>query len=505
MAAGRHGSYRDNRLRDREADVEVSSRKDYYRDGLRDGGRNRDHSRDVRNRISVRQKDIQEMGAVNGSYSSPLNNLSGGNSHSQKINHLSGRDVDRETGELSSGSGSDDAEAPISKISENGTQDMENGDSSMSIRKRKFSPIIWDRDDNKQSAVATSRNKYKFEQVKLPPPPPLPEGFVPPHSIDVVLPCAVNMSPVDVDVDVPADSPQEQLVDPDQEARLVDDYEEELAPARSISFSRWADVNSVLNDDEDKPFEDDLVPKRRKATPLSDLGRQQMQKKTPTPELGEVIVRVNSGGSLCKLSDSEGKNGNTDRELGNDRNDYMDVDGDEYDTDTSDQLSDTDSKGKDDEAKVLGPAQPPQRCINMLQGCRSVDEFERLNKIDEGTYGVVYRAKDKKSKEIVALKKVKMEKEREGFPLTSLREINILLSFHHPSIVDVKEVVTGSSLDSIFMVMEYMEHDLKGLMETMKQPFSQSEIFRTLGTPNEKIWPGFAKLPGIKVKFAKQP
>ncbi|OEL15492.1 Cyclin-dependent kinase G-2, partial [Dichanthelium oligosanthes] len=74
------------------------------------------------------------------------------------------------------------------------------------------------------------------------------------------------------------------------------------------------------------------------------------------------------------------------------------------------------------------------------------------------------------------LKKVKMEKEQEGFPLTSLREINILLSFHHPSIVDVKEVVVGSSLDSIFMVMEYMEHDLKGVMETMKQPYTQSEV-----------------------------
>ncbi|KAJ4776173.1 Cyclin-dependent kinase 2 [Rhynchospora pubera] len=111
----------------------------------------------------------------------------------------------------------------------------------------------------------------------------------------------------------------------------------------------------------------------------------------------------------------------------------------------------------------------------MLQGCRSVDEFERLNKINEGTYGVVYRARDKKTGEIVALKKVKMEKEKEGFPMTSLREINILLSLNHPSIVDVKEVVVGSRLDSIFMVMEYMEHDLKGVMETMKQPYSQSE------------------------------
>ena len=60
--------------------------------------------------------------------------------------------------------------------------------------------------------------------------------------------------------------------------------------------------------------------------------------------------------------------------------------------------------------------------------------------------------------------------------MTSLREINVLLSIHHPSIVDVKEVVVGSNLDSIFMVMEYMEHDLKGLMESIKQPFSQSEV-----------------------------
>jgi cell division cycle 2-like protein len=112
----------------------------------------------------------------------------------------------------------------------------------------------------------------------------------------------------------------------------------------------------------------------------------------------------------------------------------------------------------------------------MLQGCRSVDEFEKLNKIDEGTCGVVYRAREKKTGEIVALKKIRIEKTRKDFPLTSLKEINILLFFHHPSVVDVKEVVVGSSLYSIFMVMEYMEHDLRGLIESMRQPFSQSEV-----------------------------
>ena len=51
-------------------------------------------------------------------------------------------------------------------------------------------------------------------------------------------------------------------------------------------------------------------------------------------------------------------------------------------------------------------------------------------RIEEGTYGVVYRARDKRTEEIVALKRLKMEKEKEGFPITSLREINTLLKVY---------------------------------------------------------------------------
>ncbi|XP_070064255.1 serine/threonine-protein kinase PITSLRE isoform X2 [Drosophila virilis] len=104
-----------------------------------------------------------------------------------------------------------------------------------------------------------------------------------------------------------------------------------------------------------------------------------------------------------------------------------------------------------------------------VQGCRSVEEFQCLNRIEEGTYGVVYRAKDKRTNEIVALKRLKMEKEKEGFPITSLREINTLLKGQHPNIVTVREIVVGSNMDKIFIVMDYVEHDLKSLMETMKQ------------------------------------
>ena len=102
--------------------------------------------------------------------------------------------------------------------------------------------------------------------------------------------------------------------------------------------------------------------------------------------------------------------------------------------------------------------------------------FEHLNKIDEGAYGVVYRAKDKSTEEIVAIKKLKLDKEKEGFPITALRELSTLISLKQENIVDVKEVVYGSSLDKIYVVMEYMDHELKSILEDRKLGFTHSEI-----------------------------
>ncbi|KAA3679826.1 cell division cycle 2-like [Paragonimus westermani] len=195
-----------------------------------------------------------------------------------------------------------------------------------------------------------------------------------------------------------------------------------------------------------------------------------------------------------------------------------------------------------------------------IQGCRSVEEFECLNRIEEGTYGVVYRARDRKINEIVALKRLKMEKERDGFPITSLREINTLMKAQHENIVTVREVVVGSNMDKIYLVMDYVEHDLKSLMEVgdfglareygsplkhytevvvtlwyrapelllgtkqytcpidlwsvgcifaeflLQRPLFPGKgevdelniIFRDLGTPTERIWPGVSQLPGMK-------
>jgi len=105
-----------------------------------------------------------------------------------------------------------------------------------------------------------------------------------------------------------------------------------------------------------------------------------------------------------------------------------------------------------------------------------VSNYEILNKIDEGAYGIVSRARDKATGRIVALKRLKMEKEKEGFPITSLREIHTLLLSNHENIVNVLEIVVGNSVDDIYIVMEFIEHDLKGLLQSMKHPFTAAEI-----------------------------
>ena len=53
-------------------------------------------------------------------------------------------------------------------------------------------------------------------------------------------------------------------------------------------------------------------------------------------------------------------------------------------------------------------------------------KYKGMAKIGQGTFGEVWKARCIQSNRIVALKKVLMENEREGFPITALREIKIL-------------------------------------------------------------------------------
>jgi serine/threonine protein kinase len=64
-----------------------------------------------------------------------------------------------------------------------------------------------------------------------------------------------------------------------------------------------------------------------------------------------------------------------------------------------------------------------------------MERYQKMEKIGEGTYGVVYKAKDRVTGEILALKKIRLEAEDEGIPSTAIREISLLKELQHPNIV----------------------------------------------------------------------
>eukprot|EP01029_Cantina_marsupialis_P005789 TRINITY_DN162876_c2_g1_i2.p1 TRINITY_DN162876_c2_g1~~TRINITY_DN162876_c2_g1_i2.p1 ORF type:complete len:430 (-),score=114.93 TRINITY_DN162876_c2_g1_i2:168-1457(-) len=126
---------------------------------------------------------------------------------------------------------------------------------------------------------------------------------------------------------------------------------------------------------------------------------------------------------------------------------------------------------------VVEPEKPEKVKSHLFLGCRDISHFKILNHINEGTYGVVSRAKDVETGEIVALKRIKMGKERGGFPVCAMREINSLLALDHPNIVKVREMVTGKNNEDIYMVMDFMDHDLHNLLiNQMADSFMQSEV-----------------------------
>ncbi|KAK9256665.1 kinase-like domain-containing protein [Lipomyces tetrasporus] len=109
----------------------------------------------------------------------------------------------------------------------------------------------------------------------------------------------------------------------------------------------------------------------------------------------------------------------------------------------------------------------------------SVNQFEKLNRLGEGTYGVVHRVQDRRTDEIVALKAVRIfaNEKRDGIPNTALREISLLRSLRHQNVIRVLEVAVGETqLDEVYMVMEYAEHDLADLIDYAQAKFSVSEV-----------------------------
>ncbi|KAM0880608.1 hypothetical protein ACQ4PT_033449 [Festuca glaucescens] len=91
-------------------------------------------------------------------------------------------------------------------------------------------------------------------------------------------------------------------------------------------------------------------------------------------------------------------------------------------------------------------------------------QYEKVEKIGEGTYGVVYKAKDRYTNETIALKKIRLEQEDEGVPSTAIREISLLKEMQHRNIVRLQDVVHNEKC--IYLVFEYLDLDLKKHMDS---------------------------------------
>jgi len=96
-----------------------------------------------------------------------------------------------------------------------------------------------------------------------------------------------------------------------------------------------------------------------------------------------------------------------------------------------------------------------------------MDRYQKIEKVGEGTYGVVYKAKDTNSGHIVALKKIRLEAEDEGVPSTAIREISLLKELKDDNIVRLLDIVHADQ--KLYLVFEFLDVDLKRYIETGNQ------------------------------------
>ncbi|EMC97712.1 hypothetical protein BAUCODRAFT_463451 [Baudoinia panamericana UAMH 10762] len=142
-------------------------------------------------------------------------------------------------------------------------------------------------------------------------------------------------------------------------------------------------------------------------------------------------------------------------------------------------------------AQIGSPAStlidPTQR---RFRGSTKIAEYEVMpEKLGEGTFGVVSKAVSKRTGNLVALKKILMHNEKDGFPITALREVKLLKMLSHPNILRLEEMAverqqggsraickSGKKRATLYMVTPYMDHDLSGMLTNPDIRFSEAQI-----------------------------
>lgn len=101
-----------------------------------------------------------------------------------------------------------------------------------------------------------------------------------------------------------------------------------------------------------------------------------------------------------------------------------------------------------------------------IQPTGGLNDYMKIEKIGEGTYGVVYKGRNKLTGQIVAMKKIRLESEDEGIPSTAIREISLLKELQHPNIVRLLQHVMEEP--RLYLIFEFLSMDLKKHMDQLK-------------------------------------
>ncbi|KAM4600100.1 cyclin-dependent kinase 1 [Fundulus heteroclitus] len=94
-----------------------------------------------------------------------------------------------------------------------------------------------------------------------------------------------------------------------------------------------------------------------------------------------------------------------------------------------------------------------------------MEDYVKIEKIGEGTYGVVYKGRHKATGQVVAMKKIRLESEEEGVPSTAIREVSLLQELKHPNVVRLMDVLMQES--RLYLIFEFLSMDLKKYLDTL--------------------------------------